>query len=225
MIVELDARQAHAAHASRCPRATRADTFLAELAKKGLERRFEELPLPGRPATRYRARLELELGVIQKMGFSGYFLIVWDFINWAKQHGIPVGPGRGSGAGCIVAYSLRITDLDPHPLQPALRALPEPRARVDARLRRRLLPGPPRRGHQLRRRASTAKNNVGQIITFGQLKAKSVLRDVCRVYGLPFSEGDRIAKLVPEILGITLKQAIFGDPEKEHRRRAAGSRR
>ena len=85
------------------------------------------------------------------MGFPGYFLIVADFINWAKDHDIPVGPGRGSGAGSLVAWALGITDLDPLPLRPAVRALPQPRTRVDARLRHRLLHGPPRRGHRLRR--------------------------------------------------------------------------
>jgi DNA polymerase III subunit alpha len=190
-----------------------ADSFMAALAKKGLEERFGELPYQVDRDV-YMQRLEMEVGVIQKMGFAGYFLIVQDFINWAKQHGIPVGPGRGSGAGSIVAYSLRITDLDPIPynllferfLNPERVSMPD--FDIDFCQDRRdevitYVQG--KYGH----------NNVGQIITFGQLKAKSVLRDVCRVYGLPFSEGDRIAKLVPEILGITLKQAIFGDPEKE----------
>jgi DNA polymerase III subunit alpha len=190
-----------------------ADSFLAELARRGLDERFRELPYLVEQ-DRYRARLEMEVGVIQKMGFSGYFLIVQDFINWAKQHGIPEGPGRGSGAGSIVAYSLRITDLDPIPynllferfLNPERVSMPDfdvdfCQDRRDEVIR------------YVERKYGEA--NVGQIITFGQLKAKSVLRDVCRVYGLPFSEGDRLAKLVPEILGITLKQAIFGDPEKE----------
>ncbi len=197
----------------KVPEGYDADSFMTTLAKKGLEERFKELPYPCDRDV-YMARLEMELGVIQKMGFAGYFLIVQDFINWAKQHGIPVGPGRGSGAGSIVAYSLRITDLDPIPynllferfLNPERVSMPD--FDIDFCQDRRdevitYVQG--KYGH----------NNVGQIITFGQLKAKSVLRDVCRVYGLPFSEGDRISKLVPEILGITLKQAIFGDPEKE----------
>ena len=86
-------------------------------------------------------RLEFEIATILKMGFPGYFLIVADFINWAKNNGCPVGPGRGSSAGSLVAYALKITDLDPLRYQPAVRALPEPGACVDARLRRRLLPG------------------------------------------------------------------------------------
>ncbi len=190
-----------------------ADSYMGALAKKGLEERFKELPYQV-DRDLYMARLELEVGVIQKMGFAGYFLIVQDFINWAKQHGIPVGPGRGSGAGSIVAYSLRITDLDPIPynllferfLNPERVSMPD----FDIDFCQ------DRRDEVIKYvQGKYGENNVGQIITFGQLKAKSVLRDVCRVYGLPFSEGDRISKLVPEILGITLKQAIFGDAEKE----------
>ncbi|HEY0883103.1 MAG TPA: DNA polymerase III subunit alpha, partial [Archangium sp.] len=190
-----------------------ANSYMGMLAKKGLEERFKELPYPCDRDV-YMGRLELEVGVIQKMGFAGYFLIVQDFINWAKQHGIPVGPGRGSGAGSIVAYALRITDLDPIPYNLLFERFLNPE-RVS-------MPDFDIDFCQDRRdevityvQGKYGPNNVGQIITFGQLKAKSVLRDVCRVYGLPFSEGDRIAKLVPEILGITLKQSIFGDPEKE----------
>jgi len=91
------------------------DTYIAALIDKGLERRFREFSDRGVSfdPDRYRERCKTELAVIQKMGFSGYFLIVWDFINWAKDHGIPVGPGRGSGAGSAVAWALRITDIDP----------------------------------------------------------------------------------------------------------------
>jgi DNA polymerase-3 subunit alpha len=190
-----------------------ADSYLYELAKKGLEVRFKEMRYQVDRDV-YFGRLELEVGVIQKMGFSGYFLIVQDFINWAKQNGIPVGPGRGSGAGSIVAYSLRITDLDPLPynllferfLNPERVSMPDFDVDFCQDRRDEVI-------HYVQ--GKYGESNVGQIITFGQLKAKSVLRDVCRVYGLPFSEGDRLAKLVPEVLGITLKQAIFGDPDKE----------
>jgi DNA polymerase III subunit alpha len=189
------------------------DTHLYELSKKGLERRFTELPYQC-DRDQYMARLDMEVKVIQSMGFSGYFLIVQDFINWAKESGIPVGPGRGSGAGSIVAYSLRITDLDPIPynllferfLNPERVSMPDFDVDFCQDRRDEVI-------HYVQQKYG--ENNVGQIITFGQLKAKSVLRDVCRVYGLPYSEGDRFAKLVPEILGITLKQAIFGDAEKE----------
>jgi DNA polymerase III subunit alpha len=188
------------------------DTFLEELALQGLHDRFKELNYPV-DRQQYKNRLSMEIAVINKMGFAGYFLIVQDFINWAKQHGIPVGPGRGSGAGSLVAYALKITDLDPIPynllferfLNPERVSMPD--FDIDFCQDRR---------DEVIQYVGTkyGENNVGQIITFGSLKAKSVLRDVCRVFGLPFSEGDRLAKLVPEILGITLKQAIFGDPEK-----------
>ncbi|MBX7100108.1 MAG: DNA polymerase III subunit alpha [Myxococcaceae bacterium] len=189
-----------------------ADSFLAELATQGLHERFKELPYAV-DREQYLGRLGMEIATIQKMGFSGYFLIVQDFINWAKNHSIPVGPGRGSGAGSIVAYALRITDLDPIPynllferfLNPERVSMPD----FDIDFCQ------DRRGEVIQYVGEKyGKDNVGQIATFGSLKAKSVIRDVCRVFGLPFSEGDRIAKLVPDLLGITLKQAIWGDAEK-----------
>ena len=131
------------------------------------------------------------------MGFSGYFLIVQDFINWAKERQVPVGPGRGSGAGSIVAWSLRITDLDPirwnllfeRFLNPERVSMPD----FDIDFCQ------DRRDEVIHYVAGKyGKDNVGQIITFGSLKARSVIRDVVRVMGLPFAEGDRIAKLVPE---------------------------
>ncbi len=188
------------------------NTYLAEAATKGLQRRFTELSYPvDRDA--YLQRLGMEIAVIQKMGFPGYFLIVADFINWAKEHNIPVGPGRGSGAGSIVAYALRITDLDPIPynllferfLNPERVSMPDFDVDFCQDRRDEVIEYV---GHKY------GEMNVGQIITFGSLKAKSVLRDVCRVFGLPFSEGDRFAKLIPEVLNITLKQSIYGDPEK-----------
>jgi DNA polymerase-3 subunit alpha len=191
------------------------DSYLAELAFEGLHLRFKELhdskvTYPIDP-DEYRARLNLEIGVIQKMGFSGYFLIVQDFIKWAKKANIPVGPGRGSGAGSLVAYALQITDLDPIPynllferfLNPERVSMPD--FDIDFCQERR---------DEVIKYVSGkyGESNVGQIITFGSLKAKSVLRDVCRVFALPFSEGDRIAKLVPEVLNITLKEAIELEP-------------
>jgi DNA polymerase III subunit alpha len=186
------------------------DSYMAELATTGLEERFKELPYAV-DRELYLHRLGTELAVISKMGFSGYFLIVQDFINWAKRHGIPVGPGRGSGAGSLVAYALRITDLDPIPynllferfLNPERVSMPD--FDIDFCQDRRdevitYVSG------------KYGQDNVGQIITFGSLKAKSVLRDVARVFGLPFAEGDRLAKLVPEVLNITLKDAIEMEP-------------
>ena len=189
------------------------DSFMAELATRGLNDRFKELNYPV-DREQYLNRLAMEIAVITKMGFASYFLIVQDFINWAKEHGIPVGPGRGSGAGSIVAYALKITDLDPIPynllferfLNPERVSMPDFDIDFCQDRRDEVI-------HYVGRKYG--ENNVGQIITFGSLKAKSVLRDVCRVFGLPYSEGDRFAKLVPEVLNITLKQAIYGDLEKE----------
>src|SRR5512133_2333166 len=189
------------------------DAFIEKLAREGLDRRFREID--GKyPHDRdaYRLRLEMELGVIEKMGFSGYFLIVQDFINWAKEHRIPVGPGRGSGAGSIVAWALRITDLDPlrwnllfeRFLNPERVSMPD--FDVDFCQNR--------RDEVIQYvRGKYGQDNVGQIITFGSLKARSVIRDVVRVMGLPFAEGDRIAKLVPDpVQGKTppLKELVFG---------------
>ncbi|MFL5431712.1 MAG: DNA polymerase III subunit alpha [Myxococcales bacterium] len=187
--------------------------YVAKLARGGLDRRFREIDgkyLVDRDL--YRQRLEMELAVIQSMGFSGYFLIVQDFINWAKERAIPVGPGRGSGAGSIVAWALRITDLDPMRwnllferfLNPERVSMPD--FDVDFCQNRR---------DEVIRYVTDkyGKDNVGQIITFGSLKARSVIRDVVRVMGLPFAEGDRIAKLVPEpVQGKTppLKDLVFG---------------
>jgi DNA polymerase-3 subunit alpha len=197
------------------PEGTTEDEYIGKLAREGLDRRFREIE--GRyPHDRdaYRARLEMELAVIRRMGFSGYFLIVQDFINWAKGHDVPVGPGRGSGAGSIVAWSLRITDLDPirwnllfeRFLNPERVSMPD--FDVDfCQNRRDDVIGYVREKY--------GRDNVGQIITFGSLKARSVIRDVVRVMGLPFSEGDRIAKLVPEpVQGKTppLRECIEAEP-------------
>ncbi|MCL2626010.1 MAG: DNA polymerase III subunit alpha [Cystobacterineae bacterium] len=188
------------------------DSFMRELAHRGLRRRFAQLPKTVDQEA-YVERLETELCVICNMGFSGYFLIVQDFINWAKLEGIPVGPGRGSGAGSLVAFALGITDLDPIPyhllferfLNPERVSMPD--FDIDFCQYRR---------DEVIQYVSKkyGENNVGQIITFGSLKAKSVLRDVCRVYGLPYSDGDRLAKLIPGLLNITLKQSIYGDASK-----------
>ena len=191
------------------------DDFIGKLAREGLDARFREIE--GKYAhdrDAYRQRLEMELGVIRKMGFSGYFLIVQDFINWAKEHEVPVGPGRGSGAGSIVAWSLRITDLDPirwnllfeRFLNPERVSMPDFDIDFCQNRRDEVI------GYVSEK---YGKDNVGQIITFGSLKARSVIRDVVRVMGLPFAEGDRIAKLVPDpVQGKTppLKECIENEP-------------
>ncbi len=171
-------------------------SYVEKLAREGLDRRFGELRYPA-DRDAYRRRLEEELAVIRKCGFAGYFLIVQDFINWAKTHGIPVGPGRGSGAGSLVAYALRITDLDPIPykllferfLNPERVSMPDFDVDFCQNRREEVI------GYVTQK---YGKEKVGQIITFGSLKARSVIRDVVRVRGLPFAEGDRLAKLVPE---------------------------
>src|SRR3954466_15659259 len=180
------------------------ESYLRELCSKGLEDRYGE-----RAASdpQLLQRLEYELGVLEKTGFVSYILIVWDFIHFAKQRGIPVGPGRGSAAGSLVAYVLGITDIDP--LQYGLifeRFLNPDRI------------SPPdidvdfceaRRGEVLEYvRQKYGERRVAQIITFGKLKAKSVVRDVGRVIGLPYAAADRIAKMIPNELNITLESAV-----------------
>ncbi|HEY3807906.1 MAG TPA: DNA polymerase III subunit alpha [Kofleriaceae bacterium] len=175
------------------------DTYLADIIWKGLERRFGELRERGLAfdPDQYRERVTREMGVIQKMGFSGYFLIVWDFINWAKDHGIPVGPGRGSGAGSAVAWSMRITDIDPIEfkllferfLNPERVSMPD--FDVDFCMNR--------RGEVIQYvQEKYGKHQVGQIATFHQLKARGVIRDIARAMEVPFGEADKLAKLVPE---------------------------
>jgi DNA polymerase-3 subunit alpha len=142
--------------------------------------------------------LKFEIGVIQRMGFPGYFLIVWDFIRHARESGIPVGPGRGSAAGSLVSYAMRITDIDPLPygllferfLNPERISLPD--IDIDFCMRR--------RGEVIQYvNDKYGRERVAQIITFGTLAAKGVLRDVGRVMGLPFGKMDRVAKLLPDM--------------------------
>ncbi|MDX2087561.1 MAG: DNA polymerase III subunit alpha [Kofleriaceae bacterium] len=175
------------------------DTYIEKVVNQGLERRFGEFASRGKAfdPDQYRERCKTELGVIQKMGFSGYFLIVWDFINWAKEHGIPVGPGRGSGAGSAVAWAMRITDIDPLEfkllferfLNPERVSMPD--FDVDFCMNR--------RGEVIKYvQEKYGREQVGQIATFHQLKARGVIRDIARVMEIPFGEADKLAKLVPE---------------------------
>ena len=184
------------------------EEVLPEIAYAGMIERFGE-----DVGQVYRDRLTEELGIIDQMGFAAYFLIVYDFINWAKKNGIPVGPGRGSGAGSLVLYSLRITDIDPLPydllferfLNPERVSMPD----VDVDFCQH------RRGEVIDyvNEAYGGETQVTQIITFGKMLAKGVLRDVGRTMGFSFSEVDRIAKLVPDQLGIKLAQAIEQEPK------------
>ncbi len=173
--------------------------YLEKLAHEGLVARTEELTAQGHTidGEAYRARLDMELGVINSMGFPGYFLIVSDFIKWAKEKGIPVGPGRGSGAGSLVAYSLRITDLDPifhgllfeRFLNPERVSMPD--FDIDFCMDRRDEVIDYVRG-------TFGDTSVGQIATFHQLKSRSVVRDVGRVMGMTPADAGRIATLIPE---------------------------
>ena len=194
------------------------DSYLERLSREGLEKRlalFKEKGDFKERSAHYWTRLEEELRIIKSMGYSGYFLIVADFINFAKNRRIPVGPGRGSAAGSLVAYALNITDLDP--------------IEYDLIFERFLNPG---------RKSSMpdvdvdfcmegrddviqyvmdkyGKENVAQIITFGKMQARAVIRDVGRVMGIPYAEVDRIAKLIPNTLNISLDQSLKQEPQLE----------
>lgn len=191
--------------------------FITLESEKGLKERLEVL-LPAGTDDReakiaaYDERLEIELGVINQMGFPGYFLIVADFIQWAKDNDIPVGPGRGSGAGSLVAYALKITDLDPLEydllferfLNPERVSMPD--FDVDFCMDKRDL--------VIDYVARTyGRDKVSQIITYGSMAAKAVIRDVGRVLGHPYGFVDRIAKLIPFEIGITLDKALAQEEE------------
>jgi DNA polymerase III subunit alpha len=183
--------------------------YLRELCAEGLRKRFGERAAADEELL---ARLNKELDVLEKTGFVSYFLIVWDFIHFAKQRGIPVGPGRGSAAGSLVAYVLEITDIDPLQFGLLFERFLNPE-RVS----------PPdidvdfceaRRGEVLEYvRQKYGERRVSQIITFGKLKAKSVVRDVGRVMGLSYGDCDRIAKMIPNELNITLATAAEKTPD------------
>jgi DNA polymerase-3 subunit alpha len=185
------------------------EEYLRELCYQGLRARYGERALADSELSR---RLEYELGVLEKTGFVSYLLIVWDFIHFAKGKGIPVGPGRGSAAGSIVAFVLGITDIDPLQFGLIFERFLNP-DRVS----------PPdidvdfceaRRGEVLEYvRQKYGERRVAQIITFGKLKAKSVVRDVARVLGWSYRDADRIAKMIPNELNITLETAAAKNAE------------
>ncbi len=188
------------------------DSYFRSVSEQGLEARLkflqEQLPegevLDRQP---YIDRLNIELGVIIQMGFPGYFLIVADFIQWSKDNDIPVGPGRGSGAGSVVAYALKITDLDPLQyellferfLNPERVSMPDFDIDFCMEKRDRVIEYVAR---------TYGRNQVSQIITYGTMAAKAVIRDVGRVLGHPYGFVDRIAKLIPFEIGITLDKAL-----------------
>lgn len=190
--------------------------YFCKVSQEGLEQRLDFLlgdkyprgtPEFAEKRKPYDERLKVELDVINKMGFPGYFLIVADFIQWAKDNGIPVGPGRGSGAGSLVAYALKITDLDPLAydllferfLNPERVSMPDFDIDFCMDNRDKVIDYVAR---------TYGRNQVSQIITFGSMAAKAVVRDVGRVLGHPYGFVDRVAKLIPFVLGITLEDAL-----------------
>lgn len=186
------------------------EAFLEELSFKGLDERLRSEPDVSK--SEYEARLKEELRVINSMGYAGYFLIVWDFINYAKANTIPVGPGRGSAAGSLVAYCLKITDLNPLKygllferfLNPERISMPD--IDIDFCMDKR---------DQVIRYVTEkyGSDRVAQIITFGTMAARGVIRDVGRVLDIPYSEVDRVAKLVPEGPNVKLEEAISSEPK------------
>ncbi len=184
---------------------TRRRALLADLERKGRLRK---------PLSEYEQRLAHEITVIQQMRFSGYFLIVWDFVRFARENHIPVGPGRGSAAGSLVSYSLGITDIDPLQnellferfLNPERVSLPD--IDIDFCMNR--------RGEVIDYvTRKYGRDNVAQIITFGTMAAKAAIKDVGRVLDIPYGDVDRIAKMVPPTLNITLEKALKESPQLE----------
>lgn len=192
------------------------DSMFEKSSRTGLEERLSEIrqkeTLTDEQEKTYQDRLEMEIDVIKKMGFPGYFLIVADFINWAKKHRIPVGPGRGSGAGSLVAYSMRITDIDPIPYGLIFERF--------LNIERQSMPDfdvdfcQDRRGEVIEyvQQKYGGEDHVAQIVTYGSMKARAVIRDVGRALGMPYGDVDRVAKLIPEELKITIKKAIKKEP-------------
>jgi DNA polymerase-3 subunit alpha len=192
---------------------------LRAMAAEGLVRRMDAIGADAAARARYGERLEYELGIIARMGFPGYFLIVADFIQWAKAQDIPVGPGRGSGAGSVAAWALTITDLDPLPfgllferfLNPERISMPDfdidfcqtRRDEVIAYVRR-----------------EYGDEQVAQIITFGKLQARAAVRDVGRVLGMPYGQVNRVAELIPNnpAKPVTLKEAVDGEKKLQELR-------
>ena len=192
------------------------ERYLEKMVQEGMEQRFREKTAKGETfdVDEYQARIKFELDIINGMKFPGYFLIVWDFIRWAKAQKIPVGPGRGSGAGSIVAYALRITDIDPlvfkllfeRFLNPERVSMPDFDIDFCMNRREEVI-------HYVQEKYG--RDHVGQIATFHQLKARGVVRDIARVMELPYADADKLAKLIPEpVAGKTppVREAIEKEP-------------
>jgi DNA polymerase-3 subunit alpha len=193
------------------------DSYFEHVAREGFARRWTMLATMAevgrlkKSRADYEERLSREIGIIQQMKFSGYFLIVWDFIRYAKENSIPVGPGRGSAAGALVAYAMGITDIDPLQnellferfLNPERVSMPD--IDIDFCMNR--------RGQVIDYVTQKyGRENVAQIITFGTMAAKAAIKDVGRAMDIPYSDVDRIAKLVPNTIGITIDQALDDSP-------------
>jgi DNA polymerase-3 subunit alpha len=193
------------------------DDYFEHVSRQGFAERLPRLRQLAAEGTlrhtldEYSTRLDYEIAMIKRMGYTGYFMIVWDFIRYAREQGIPVGPGRGSAAGSLVAYCLRITDVDPIDydllferfLNPERVSMPD----IDVDFCER------RRGEVIDYvTRKYGRENVSQIITFGTMKAKAVVRDVGRVLDMPYADVDRIAKQIPPALDMTLEKAIAENP-------------
>ena len=193
------------------------DSMFQKACWDGLEKRFNEMRLAGTYSeevdTTYRDRLKMEIDVISTMGFPAYFLIVADFIVWAKEHDIPVGPGRGSGAGSLAAFAMSITNIDPIPYGLIFERF--------LNIERKSMPDfdidfcQERRGEVIEyvRRKYGGAEYVAQIITYGCMKAKGVIRDVGRALDIPFGDVDKVAKLVPDELKMTIDKALQEEPK------------
>jgi len=203
--LELDFSQVHLPKYEP-PGGENKEEFLKGICEKGLKKRFESV------TPEIRERLDHELKIIKDMGFISYFLIVWDFIHYAKQQNIPTGPGRGSAAGSLVSYLLEITDIYPLKygllferfLNPERQGLPDIDIDFCYERRQEVIDYVTKKYGQ---------ENVAQIITFGTMQARAVVRDVGRVMGVSYAEVDRIAKMIPPDPGITLKDAFENEPE------------
>jgi DNA polymerase III subunit alpha len=209
----------------KVPEGFTADSYFEKVAREGFAARMPQLERLAKenrlrhPVAEYEQRLSSEIRMIQKMRFAGYFLIVWDFIHYARAQGVPVGPGRGSAAGSLVSYALQITDVDPLQydllferfLNPERISMPD--IDIDFCMRR--------RGEVIDYvRQTYGEKNVAQIITFGTMAAKAVLKDAGRALDMPYGEADKIAKLVPNQLNIELKDALKQSPQLESLRQS-----
>ena len=206
--LELDFTKTYLPH-YKAPEGKTREQYLRELVQEGLKKRYSDID------SKIKNRVKHELGIIEKSGYTSYFLIAWDFVRYAKERGISVGPGRGSAAGSVVSYTLGITDIDPLKydllferfLNPERISLPDIDIDFCYERRNEVI------DYVIKK---YSKENVAQIITFGTLMAKGVIRDVGRVMGMPYGDVDKIAKMIPNDLNITLEQALKSSPEFNH---------